>query len=324
MLHVYTQVDGRLELRAGQSEAIAAIWFDLLNPTQQEIAAVKGRLSIEVPTRAEMEEIELSSRLYAEDDALFMTVTALAQVDTDSPVITPVTFILAGETLVTVRYAEPKSFIAFTNRALRLKGALYASGEEIMLGLLEAIIDRTADILERLGAETDTLSHEVFKKGKAKADKNKRDLELVITQIGQKAELLTLVQESLLSMSRVVAYHAAVRKGFEESREERQVSRLIQRDAGQLGEHAQRLSGRLDFLLNATLGLINLEQNDIFRRFSIISIVYLAPTLVGAIYGMNFAFMPELNWMFGYPVALGLMVAGAVLPALYFRRRGWF
>jgi magnesium transporter len=193
-----------------------------------------------------------------------------------------------------------------------------------MLGLLEAIIDRTADVLERLGAETDTLSHEVFKKGKAKVNKKKRDLELVITQIGQKAELLTLVQESLLSMSRVTAYHAAVRKGSAESNEVRQVSRLIQRDAGQLGEHARGLSGRLDFLLNATLGLINLEQNDIFRRFSIISIVYLAPMLIGSIYGMNFAFMPELNWMFGYPVALCLMISGAVLPALYFRHRGWF
>ncbi len=323
MLRIYTRNEDRLVPFNADETSRAPIWLDLISPTDGEVNEVQGLLAVQVPSRAEMEEIELSARLYAEDNAIFMTLTGLAHLDTDAPIKTPITFILRGKSLITVRYAEPKPFLAYTNRAQRPRGAPHESGEEIMLGLIEAMIDRTADALERIGNETDGLSREVFKKTRAKANKKTRDLEAVISQIGQKAELLTMVQESLVSASRLVAFYSTVEDRSDTDKEARYLVRLIQRDATSLGEHARALTARLDFLLNATLGMINLEQNQIIKIFSVAAVVFLPPTLVASIYGMNFDFMPELRWLFGYPFALLLMVLSAILPFLWFKRRGW-
>ena len=323
MLRIYTRNDDKLVPTSAREPGALPNWFDLINPSDEEVREVETLLALAIPTRAEMEEIELSARLYVEDDATFMTLTALAHLETDAPAKTPITFILKNKSLVTVRYAEPKPFIAYTNRAQRPKGSAHKSGEEIMLGLIEAMIDRTADALERIGNETDAISREVFKKAKVKANKKTRDLEEVISQIGQKAELLTMVQESLVSTSRLVAYYATFDKMGDDGEEVRHLIKLIQRDATSLGEHARALSARLDFLLNATLGMINLEQNQIIKIFSVAAVVFLPPTLVASIYGMNFEFMPELGWRLGYPWALCLMAISAILPFLYFKRKGW-
>lgn len=295
------------------------LWADLNGATPDEVKSVENALEIEIPTRAEAEEIELSSRLYAEDDALFMTMTALAGLDTDNPAKTPVTFILKNHTLVTVRYANPKPFHAYLLRARKGRGVPLGSGEEVMLGLLEALIDRTADALERVGNETDGISREIFKRGKEKANKKTRTLETLVEAIGHKAELLTMLQDSLVSITRLIAYYSAA----SQEGGGREQARLIQRDAGQLAEHARALSARLGFLLDATLGVINLEQNQIIKIFSVAAVVFLPPTLVASIYGMNFHLMPELDWPLGYPFAIGLMVISALLPYLYFKRKGW-
>ncbi len=204
-----------------------------------------------------------------------------------------------------------------------------------MLGLLEAIIDRLADVLERVGNEIDGVSREVFraksanasqtgKSRKGKAAEVTTDLQGLIEQIGRKGDLLTAARESLVSISRLVAYHAAleapVRKGAKDTR---QRIKLLQRDAGSLGDHAQFLQDKINFLLDATLGLINLEQNQIIKIFTVASVAFLPPTLVASIYGMNFQSMPELNWAIGYPMALGVMVLSALLPFLFFKRKGW-
>ncbi len=305
------------------------VWFDLVSPEPHETKLVETSLSIAVPTRDEMEEIELSARLYQEDGAEFMTMTALTGLDGDDPVKTPVTFILKGATLVTVRYADPKPFAAFLARAKRGNGLVCSTGETVMLGLLEAIIDRMADVLERCGNEIDAVSREVFRarKGAAKAGgkrKSSRDLEGLIEQIGRKGDLLTATRESLVSISRLVAYHAALEgTGRKSAKDARQRIKLLQRDATSLGDHAQFLQGKINFLLDATLGLINLEQNQIIKIFTVASVAFLPPTLVASIYGMNFETMPELSWEIGYPMALGFMVLSALLPFLYFRRRGW-
>lgn len=299
------------------------IWLDLIAPSDDEVREVEGHISITLPTKAEMEEIELSARLYTEEDAVFMTMTALAHLDTDSPVKTPVTFILKGTSLVTVRYVEPKPFLAYLSRAQRPGGLPHQNGEQVMLGLIEAMIDRTADALERIGNDMDLMSREVFKKERQKADKKTRNLEALIAQVGHKGEMLTMVQESLVSTSRLVAYYAAGQDASDDNRTTKQLIRIIQRDATSLGDHARALSGRLDFLLNATLGLINLEQNQIIKIFSVAAVVFLPPTLVASVYGMNFDFMPELGWFLGYPWALGLMMLSAFLPFLYFKRKGW-
>jgi magnesium transporter len=300
------------------------VWLDLLQPTAEEDHLVEALLGITIPTQAEMEEIELSARLYHEDGAEFMTMTGLHQLDSDDPTKTPITFILKGKTLVTVRYAEPKPFLAFTLRAQKAKSTACGSGEQVFLGLLEAMIDRTADALERVGNEVDQISRDVFGKKSSTAKQLQQDLRSIIERIGAKAELLTMVQESLVSISRLMAFHIAPEANTTKAgRDARQLVKLIQRDAVSLGEHARTLSSKINFLLDATLGLINLEQNQIIKIFSVAAVVFLPPTLVASIYGMNYEVMPELHWDFGYPFAIGLMILSAVLPYLYFKKRGW-
>ncbi|KFC62482.1 putative magnesium and cobalt transport transmembrane protein [Devosia sp. LC5] len=300
------------------------VWLDLLQPTAEEDRLVEQLLGIDIPSQAEMEEIELSARLYSEDGAEFMTMTGLHKLDSEEPSKTPITFILKGETLVTVRYAEPKPFLAFTLRAQKSKSIACSSGEQVFLGLLEAMIDRTADALERVGNEIDQISRDVFGKKSSTAKQLQQDLRSIIERIGAKAELLTMVQESLVSISRLMAFHIAPNGDTTRAgRDARQLVKLIQRDAVSLGEHARTLSSKINFLLDATLGLINLEQNQIIKIFSVAAVVFLPPTLVASIYGMNYDIMPELKWEFGYPFAIGLMILSAVLPYLYFKKRGW-
>ncbi|MDW9415850.1 magnesium/cobalt transporter CorA [Sinorhizobium meliloti] len=328
MLRIYKSQNSRLvlvDLLDGLACQEPVIWFDLFNPSSEETRLVEERLGIAIPTRDEMQEIELSDRLYQEDGAEFMTMTATAKLDSDYPAKVPVTFILKGATLVTVRHAEPKPFQVYANRIMKPNGAACETGELVMLGLLEAMIDRTADALERAGNDVDQISREVFRKSNASATKKTRDLQSLIEQIGQKGDLLTVIRESLVSIGRLVAYHVAIegstpRKAAKESR---QRIKLVQRDAASLGDHALFLSNKINFLLDATLGLINLEQNQIIKIFSVAAVVFLPPTLVASIYGMNFEVMPELTWRFGYPYALILMVASALLPYVYFKRRGW-
>lgn len=329
MLQVYARKAERFCLRPVSNAAIEqaispALWYDLLDPSPQEVAEVEAALHIAIPTREEMEDIELSARLYQEAGAGFMTMTALTNLDSDEPTKMPVTFILRGPTLVTVRYADAKPFTAFCNRALRGNGASYETGEDVMLGVIEAMIDRMADVLERLGNEIDKISREVFRGKSGRSDKKTRDLEALIEHLGRKGDFLSGVRESLVSISRLVAYHAALENPVRKpTKETRQLMKLVQRDASSLGDHAAFLSGKINFLLDATLGLINLEQNQIIKIFTVASVVFLPPTLVASMYGMNFELMPELQWHLGYPWAIGLMIFSALMPFLYFRRRGW-
>ena len=302
------------------------VWYDLVNPTREEERTVGEILGIAVPTMDEMEDIELSARLYQEDGAEFMTMTVLIRPDAGTPRKVPVTFIVKGQVLITVRHSEPRPFDAFMARARKPNGTgLHCNnGELIMTGLIEAIIDRMADTLERLGTEIDQISQEVFSAKATKANKKTRDLQDLMREVGQKGEFITVVRESLVSVSRAVAYYAAL-DGVDRklSKELRQRLKLLQRDATSLGDHSAFLSGKINFLLDATLGLINLEQNQIIKIFSVASVVFLPPTLVASIYGMNFAYQPELQWHYGYHLAIVAMVVSMALPYLYFKRRGW-
>ncbi|MCW5721493.1 MAG: magnesium/cobalt transporter CorA [Devosia sp.] len=328
MITAYTSTNELLVPRDFSAEALdGLVWIDLLNPTQDDNRIVGASLGIHVPLQDEVEEIELSSRLYLEDGAEFLTITALTELDTDDPTKMPVTFILKNGVLVTARWCEPKPFAAYKLRAARHKDVPSRNGEEVMIGLLEALIDRLADILEHIGTEIDAISREAFRNKASKANKKTHELQALIERIGRQAEVLTLVQESLVSIGRVTVYHAAMdaapRRG-EVGRESRRTwLKVIQRDVTSLSEHARGLNGRVNFLLDATLGLISLEQNQIIKIFSVAAVVFLPPTLVASIYGMNFSVMPELEWTLGYPFAIGLMVLFAVLPYLFFKRKGW-
>lgn len=328
MLSAYSWQSARLtpfEMSAPAETGQAPVWIDLLNPTPDEDRMVEALLGLDIPTRDEMEEIEYSSRLYQEDGAEFMTLTALTNLDGDEVKKTPVTFILRGQTLVTVRYADPKSIAHFLLRAQRPNTVSCQSGELVMLGLIEALIDRMADSLERTGDGVDAISGEVFRSKASNATKKTRNLQSVIERIGRQGDLLTMIRESLVSIARLASYHAALDGGTGRTvgKEARTRLKIVQRDVSSLGEHATFLSSKVNFLLDATLGLINLEQNQIIKIFSVAAVVFLPPTLVASIYGMNFEVMPELRWFLGYPWAIFLMVLSAVLPFVYFKRRGW-
>ncbi len=309
----------------GGTAALAqAIWIDLYNPAPQDNRYVEQLLSISLPTREEMQEIEVSARLYQEDGAEFMTLTAASSLESDEPVTTPITFVLKGSTLVTMRYAEPKAFANFVARAQRASAVPVANGEQVMMGLIEALLDRMADALERVGSGIDQVSRQVFRKGKTKAPSSE-DLQAAIERIGQDGDLLTKVRESLVSINRVLTYHTTLDQQADKkvTKDAKARTKVLYRDVVALTDQATFLSSKVNFLLDATLGLINLQQNQIIKIFSVAAVVFLPPTLVASIYGMNFSDIPELRWVFGYPWALSLMVLSAILPYLYFKRRRW-
>jgi magnesium transporter len=327
MLRLFVQIDDRLEAAACDVASVpakpaGAAWYDLFNPTPEEDRFVGESLGIDIPTREEMQDIEPSARLYKEAGAEFMTMTAMTNLDTDRPVKSPVTFVLRDNTLVTVRYADPKPFKLFLVRAMKPGGLPLGGGETVMLGLIDSFIDRLAQVLEIASDEIDGISHEVFR-ARGRDKREPQDLQSVIERIGRKGELLTMARESLLSILRLTSYHQAGGDGKKANAALKQEAKTLQRDATALADHAAYLSNKINFLLDATLGLINLEQNQIIKIFTVASVAFLPPTLVASIYGMNFDFMPELKWALGYPLAITIMVGSAILPFAYFKRRGW-
>lgn len=329
MITAYRCAANRLEPfdveRPPQGSEALPVWIDLRSPTADEDRLVEKLLAISLPTREEMEEIEVSARLYQEDTAEFMTLTAVTRIETEDPETTPITFVLKGNTLVTLRYAEPKAFTTYIARAQKPGAVPCAGGEQIMMALVEALCDRMADALENVGRNIDGVSRRVFRrKPSEKASTDTQDLQSIIENIGRDGDLLTKVRESLVSINRLLTYHQTLEADDKRKiKDARNRAKILYRDVVALTDQATFLSNKVNFLLDATLGLINLQQNQIIKIFSVAAVVFLPPTLVASIYGMNFEHMPELKWLLGYPWAIVLMILSAVLPYVYFKRRGW-
>lgn len=311
---------GLVKREAGDASP-AAVWIDLLNPTKEEERGVEQTIGVDIPTREEVSEIEVSSRLYHENGAHFMTATIIYHVESPDPQATIVTFILTQERLVTVRYAEPRAFTLFLSRSQ--KGDMSCETPlAVLLGLLEAIIDREADLIERLQAETEKLAQTIFDmKGGTRSRTGRFDV--VLKQIGRVGEITSRARESLLSLGRVLTYLGQVAVRREDGEPTRQRIRTEDKDVQSLTDHVHYLTARINFMLDASLGMVTIEQNQIIKLFSVAAVMLMPPTLVASIYGMNFTHMPELQWAWGYPFAILLMGISALLPYLYFRRRGW-
>ncbi|MDG2531156.1 magnesium transporter CorA family protein [Caulobacter endophyticus] len=292
-----------------------AVWIELVDPTRAEEVAVEQSIGLLLPTREEMAEIEASSRLYQEDGGTFMTATILVNAEGELPTAAPVTFVLAGDKLVTIRYVEPRAFSVFAAQAER-QPSLCPHGPQTFLGLLDAIVDRTADILERTAGEVETQSRTIFGRPRGAA------FEKILDRLGRAQNVNAKARDSLVSLARLLSF-ASLAEQFEGDKDLRDHLKSLQRDVQSITDHSSYLSGNITFLLDAALGFINIEQNQIFKIFSVFSAVLLPPTLIAGIYGMNFEHMPELRWAEGYPWALGLMLAAAVIPLLWFRRKGW-
>src|SRR6201746_123545 len=299
-----------------------AVWVDALKPTAAEDKEVERLAGIAVPTREDMQEIEISSRLYIENGARYMTATLMCAADTENPRTTACPFILSGHRLVTVRYDEPKPFILVENKLARAC-APGITGEMVLMELLDAVIDRNADILERAGGDMDNISHDIFEpEGAARTGHAKRYSDILIA-IGRKGDLTSKVRESLVSIGRVVTFVAAAVDGVKWSKDMREQLKTMQRDVTSLTDHASYLSNKITFVLDAMLGVVNLEQNNIIKLFSVMAVVLMPPTLIASVYGMNFKVMPELEWVHGYPMALVMMTLAAVLPYVLFKWKKW-
>src|SRR6266850_1093086 len=297
-----------------------AVWLDLVTPTIQEDKLVERTVGIAVPTREEMQEIEVTSRLYVESGARYMTATLMCQSETEAPKTTAVTFILAGHRLITVRYDEPRPFSIVGAKLGRVCSPTI-TGESVMMELLDAVIDRAADILERIGADVDQVSHDIFEPEETPV--RTRSYTDILKTIGRKGDLTSKVRESLVSIGRLLLYLANEADSMRWAKEPRAQLRGMQRDVQSLSDHATYLSNKIQFLLDAMLGVVSLEQNNIIKIFSVMAVVLMPPTLIASIYGMNFRHMPELDFDFGYPLALVLMLLAAVLPYFFFRWMKW-
>jgi magnesium transporter len=323
MLAAYVPNGTSLERRdivSGEQVPDSAVWLDLVNPAPGEDKLVERLLGIAVPTREEMQEIEVSSRLYVEHHARYMTATLMCNSDTATPKTTAVTFILSGHRLVTVRYDDPKPFMIVGHKLGRSCPA-NVSGETVLLDLLDAVIDREADLLERIGMEVDRVSHDIFEpEGTGNAPLSYKD---ILKAIGSKGDLTSKVRESLVSLGRLLLFLANEAEGMRWPKDVRLQLQAMQRDVLQLSDHSTYLNSKITFLLDAMLGVVTIEQNNIIKIFSIGAVTLMPPTLIASIYGMNFQHMPELKWTYGYPFALALMVVAAILPFVIFKWKKW-
>lgn len=329
MIFAYIAHDGIIErLTIGPDEKLptSALWIDLFEPTEEDRARVDAAFSLAIPTHAEMLEIEPSSRLYAENGATYMTATILARADEPNPTADAFTFVLSNRSLVTVRYHDPRPVRTYGARIVR-QPSTCTSGEDALLGLLETFVDRIADILEKAGLDLDGISRSIFGRSTTmtRQTEQEQDMQQVLRQLGRIEDICSTARESMLGLVRLVRFLYASMDAEVKKRSKEIGARMktLNRDLTSLMEHADFDSRKVNFLLDATLGLINIEQNRIIKLFSVVSVVLMPPTLVGTIYGMNFKWMPELDWSFGYPMAIIMMVLAATSTYLFFKLKRW-
>jgi magnesium transporter len=298
------------------------IWIDLLQPSAEERAFVERATGLKLPDFADLSEIESSSRLRIVQGALYLSAPLVYRVDVDDPHTTPVGFVVTQERLITIRFETPTSFITAGQ-------APYAGACEAFVGLLEAIIDRIADILERIAGELDAVSHRLFRSGMGETERKRRparsnaDLRVILRRVGRSGDLASKIRDSLLGIARIVPYVES-NGGAWLPTEAKSRLQTLRQDIYSLSQYDEHLTNKLQLLLDATLGLINIDQNNIIKVLTVVSVVGVPPTLVASMYGMNFHNMPELAWSWGYPYALALIALSAVAPLLWFKWRGWF
>ncbi len=296
-----------------------AIWIDLISPTIEEEVLIEQHAGVDVPTREEMAEIEISSRLYKENDVLFMTATMIAHSHSTEPEFAPISFILTPNQVITIRYIEPLSFKLFGAYLKKIKSP-QMNVITLLTELLDLNIDRLADILEFIGHRLDQYSQTIFQA--QNNQKTKLNYHQLMQQVGANGDLNTKVLESLMSFNRLITYFGQKVNAKINHDEQLQIMTLSN-DIASLNDHAHFVSNKINFLLDATLGMINIEQNNVIKIFSVAAVIFLPPTLIASIYGMNFHFIPELSWKYGYVLAIALMLLAAWLPYKYFKFRKW-
>jgi magnesium transporter len=314
MLFAYRANSGRLERLAMSEPVEGAVWIDLYRPQPAQIEAV-GALGVEVPSLADMEEIEISARLYRDEGSDHMTVVLPGMNDDKERVTGPVTFILTPDRLVTVRHHAPRPFETYPEQAQRV-GPGCGDPDRILLSLLEAIIGRLADILEGANRAMDDVARLIYGEHRGPVETAMRDL---LRRIGSEGEQISQVRLSLMTVERMISFYGYTSDERPQAKALRPFVKALMRDIQALEVHADFLSSRVALSSDATLGMINLAQAQTIKIFSVLAVVFLPPTVIASAYGMNFEYMPELAWRWGYPLALVLMLASAVGTYLFFK-----
>ncbi len=297
------------------------VFVDLLNPVRSEELAIEKQLGHSLPTREEMEEIEESSRLYTENGILYMTAWVPIGLDTPVPDNTPVSFVLSKECLATVRYADSQPFRILADQAKRQCTDPLTS-DAVFLLLIELIVARIADALQGIEADLKRVSREVFAVNPHKADANaERTLGDVVKLLGRRSALIANVRECLVSLNRMLQFFLNNSATWMRSGLATQF-RVVVRDIKSLDEYTNQQTQEMTFLLDSTLGLISIQQNQIIKIFTVASVLFMPPTLIASIYGMNFEHMPELKSYVGYPIVVVVMILSAIGPIWFFKRKG--
>ncbi len=306
----------------GPNEIGEAAWYDLIDPTEAERAEVAHITGLRVPTRAETAEIETSSRLATEAGVLYLSTPMTYPAGDSGMAIAPLGFVLAPGCLITIRYAE---IPVFDDVAERFAGRERPSGASAFLLLFEAIVDRLADVLERVGLDLQAISQTIFRTdADPERNSNRIDARLrgTLRAVGRLGEKLADLRDSLIGVQRIAVYVTERGGGWIEKDLLHRCS-TTQKDIASLMDYDVQLGNKVQFLLDATLGFINIEQNNGIKVLTVVSVVGVPPTLIASIYGMNFKWIPELQWEYGYFYGLAVIVLSAFVPLLWFRRRGW-
>ena len=327
MLIAYRVTDGRLERMGPEAPLSEAIWIDLCQPQVEEAAAVQAALGVEVPTLADMEEIEISNRFYREGGIDYMTVILPGARPDSCPTTGPVTFILTPTQMLTVRHHAPPPFETFPTRAARSSTGC-GSHLHLFLGLVEEIVARLADLIEGTGRELDRTVSMVL--SGSEGTLQQEELEAALRSVGGQGEALARVRLGLLTVERMLGVFALWITDKEAAGGLKGFIKSLTRDIDALEVHADFLSGRVGLATDTTLGVISLaqnaialEQNATSRILSVVAVLFLPPTLIASIFGMNFAWMPAVAWAGGFPLAMVLMVASAAGTWAYCRWQGW-
>ena len=300
-----------------------AFWIDLLDPTPEEVLAVEAATGIFAPSREALSEIETSSRLRAAGDVLTLSTPIISKADTPEPELTPLGFVLTPKVLVTVRFS-PLRMVEAAHMEMQRAHSTSAAGS--FAALLEAMVDRTADLLEGAGAELDQVSRQTFRNTEVKERVNSRanqTLRATLGRVGRLGDRLGKIRSSLLGVARIAAFASETAKDWLAPELQSRLA-AVRTDLLSLADYETHLEGKSQFLLDAVLGFINTEQNDLFKILTIGSVVGVPPTLVASIYGMNFAHMPELQWRVGYLYAWVLIVLSTLIPMLWFKWKKWW
>lgn len=300
-----------------------ALWIDMVNPDEATRQLVEAMTGLHVPAREELSEIETSSRLWREGDTLTLSIPVLVRGEGGEPRSSPIGFVLSPERLLTVRFAPVPAFDTYAARC-RLGQNADRTSMSLMLGLCESLVERIADQLEREGEELDAVSRRVFRPSESRRIRPRRaetELRAMLRNVGRVGDLVSKVRDMLLGLGRMIPFVLANAPWITPDQKSR--FKILRADIASLTDYDGHLANKVQFLMEATIGFIGIEQSNIIRVLTVVSVVGVPPTFFASMWGMNFRSMPELDWAWGYPLALLVIALSAMLPLIVFRVRGW-